>query len=576
MRLKNLFYILTFTILGACSSINGEYFSFLGKGAETPPPLPKEKNAQKNRQVETFKAPSPAGNYLASLFAYEDGSVPIANDYISTAIDRDPNNIILLEQGLLIDLEAGNINDAYKIARRIIEKNPNALIARIVLAHSNIKKGRYKKAKKHLEKIEKVAQKSLPIVPLFKAWVLAGQQKQNAAIATLKKIHKVQGASKIFHSHAGLVHAFFDDKKHSLEHFISAIKQRNSPRVFQLVQRAFHFKNGVGNLGINSGQKISPEALFKKADLNLGNFSAKDGMSEALYDTALLLVESNAWKLGLAFGRLSQDLAPDNVSIRMFVATILSKTERYNSANKLYKKIPKTHLFYKTSQFQIVDNLKQIGDIDGAIKHLKMLKKRYPNDIRVLTYIGDLSRQQKHFKSALRSYNGVIQQIKKLSKNAKFPSDYWLLFYNRGVVYERLNQWKNAESDFLMALKLQPDQPEVLNYLGYSWVERNINLNKGVKMLERAVQLDPSNGYIVDSLGWALFKKKDYKNAVTFLEKSVELVPNDPVISSHLGDAFWKAGREKEAVFQWSRAIDLKPEDDLLPDLKDKIKHGIR
>ncbi|MHA1539623.1 MAG: tetratricopeptide repeat protein [Alphaproteobacteria bacterium] len=576
MRLKTLLHIFALTILGACVSINGEDFSFFGKEAETPPPLPIQTGAQqKTRQVETFFAPSPAGNYLASLFAYEDGAVPIANEYISTAIDRDPNNVILLEQGLLIYLETGNINDAYKVARRLIEKNPEALIARIVLAHSNVKKGRYKAAEKHLSKIDKAAQKNLPIIPLFKAWIFAGQKRQGTAIATLEKLRKTGGAEDLYHSHAALIYALFNDKTHASQHFISAVKKRSNPRVFQLIRRVFHFKKGAQGLNSASNQQLSPEALFKKADLNLENFSVQIGMSEALYDTALLLVESQIWKLGLSFGRLSLDLDPENISTQMFVATLLSKTERFDAANTLYDKISISHPFYKTAQIQIVENLKEKKDFGAAIKRLERLKNAFPGDIRILTYLGDLSRQQKHYRRALRSYSAVIEQAKKLSGGKEFSAEYWLLFYNRGVVYERLNQWEKAERDLLMALKLQPDQPEVLNYLGYSWVDRGINLNQGQKMLERAVELSPGNGFIIDSLGWALFKQKKYKSAVSFLERSVELVPNDPVISGHLGDAFWKNGRKKEATFQWQRALDLHPEKDLIPELKDKIEHGI-
>jgi Flp pilus assembly protein TadD len=158
---------------------------------------------------------------------------------------------------------------------------------------------------------------------------------------------------------------------------------------------------------------------------------------------------------------------------------------------------------------------------------------------------------------------------------SKLERQHWTLFYFRGICYERAKQWGNAEADLKKALELYPDQPHVLNYLGYSWIDQHVNLDDGMRMIKRAVEQRPDDGYIVDSLGWAYYRLGNYEEAVKNLDRAVELKPTDPTINDHLGDAYWKVGRVLEARFQWSHARDLKPEPDELKKIEDKIKLGM-
>ena len=151
---------------------------------------------------------------------------------------------------------------------------------------------------------------------------------------------------------------------------------------------------------------------------------------------------------------------------------------------------------------------------------------------------------------------------------------YWPLLYSRGICLERIKQWPRAEADFKLALRLKPDQPDVLNYLGYTWVDAGVNLEAGRAMLERAVSLRPRDGAIVDSLGWALYRLGDYSGAVQHLERAVELKADDPTINDHLGDAYWQVGRVAEAVFQWRRAQAMNPEPEQIEPLKEKLRTG--
>ena len=183
--------------------------------------------------------------------------------------------------------------------------------------------------------------------------------------------------------------------------------------------------------------------------------------------------------------------------------------------------------------------------------------------------LGNILRARKAFDDAPTVYSKGIANI----ANPERPN--WLIFYFRGICYERDKKWDQAEADLKQALKLFPDQPHVLNYLGYSWIDQGINLDEGMKMIRRAVEQRPDDGYIVDSLGWAYYRLGNYEEAVKHLERAVELKPEDPTINDHLGDAYWKTGRTLEANFQWSHARDLKPEPEELVKIKQKLASGL-
>ena len=184
--------------------------------------------------------------------------------------------------------------------------------------------------------------------------------------------------------------------------------------------------------------------------------------------------------------------------------------------------------------------------------------------------MGDLLRGQKRFSEAADAYSEAIKRLK-----AEDMPPRWSLYYSRGIAYERSNQWNLAEADLEHALELKPDQPLVLNYLGYSWIDRGEKLKSGLKMIEKAVELRPDDGYIVDSLGWAHYRLGDYASAVQYLEKALELVPEDPTINDHLGDAYWKSGRVTEARYQWRRALQFKPDKDEIKPIEAKLDRGL-
>ena len=207
---------------------------------------------------------------------------------------------------------------------------------------------------------------------------------------------------------------------------------------------------------------------------------------------------------------------------------------------------------------------------DEAAAELEALAEDWPDHYEPLYRLGNLLRGQERFAEAAEAYDRAFERLGETHQR------HWTLYYLRGIALERSDQWDRAEVDFLRALELEPEQPYVMNYLAYSWVEQKRNLDEAKKMLARAVELRPTDGFIVDSLGWVYYRLSDYEKAVTHLEKAVELRPQDPVINDHLGDAYWKVGRYQEARFQWRRALSLEPEADLIPVIEAKIEKGLQ
>ena len=267
--------------------------------------------------------------------------------------------------------------------------------------------------------------------------------------------------------------------------------------------------------------------------------------------------------------RLALHLAPDHALAIVSLGDLYERIKQGERAIEVYESMPATSPLRTSAELQIGQVLETLERKEEAQAHLERLVARDPMDPEALLALGNLQRSRKLFADAAATYTRAIALTEKTGRVD------WTTYYFRGVSYERSKQWPLAEADFTRALELNPSQPLVLNYLGYSWVDQGVNLDKAFQMLRRAVDLRPEDGYIVDSLGWAYYKLGKYEDAVRELERAVELKPADPVINDHLGDAYWRVGRKLEARFQWNHARDLNPEPEDLPKILRKIEVGL-
>ena len=222
-----------------------------------------------------------------------------------------------------------------------------------------------------------------------------------------------------------------------------------------------------------------------------------------------------------------------------------------------------------SADIQTATNLNQLNRFDDAVKVLKSLIAREPENYNALLSLGNLYRLNEKWLDAADSYTQALARVDEPgAKN-------WSVYYFRGIAYERAGRWENAEPDFRKALRFQPEQASVLNYLGYSLIEKRINLTEAFEMVEKAVSLRPNDGYIVDSLGWGHYQLGRYDEAAKLLERAAGLRPEDAVINDHLGDALWRVGRKLEAKFQWQYALDSSPTDENAVKIRKKLKEGL-
>jgi Flp pilus assembly protein TadD len=273
--------------------------------------------------------------------------------------------------------------------------------------------------------------------------------------------------------------------------------------------------------------------------------------------------------VALAYAQLALSVDGDkNINLTL-LGDIYESMNSYQRSIDAYDAIDKASVLKPNADLEVAVNLQRLDKKDEAKARLRALTESDPKDYDALVTLGNLYRNNEEFAPAADVYNAAIALISQPQR------DNWTVYYYRGIALERTKQWDKAELDFRKALQLEPDQPMVLNYLGYSMIDKKINLTEAIAMVRKAVELKPNDGYIVDSLGWAHFRLGEYDEAVKQLERAVELKPADPVIADHLGDAYWRVGRQLEARFQWQHAKDNKPEAEDLARIDKKLKEGL-
>ncbi|MBT4937761.1 MAG: tetratricopeptide repeat protein, partial [Rhodospirillaceae bacterium] len=298
------------------------------------------------------------------------------------------------------------------------------------------------------------------------------------------------------------------------------------------------------------------------------NKTARDGVAEALFSLGFAIQNQNPFQT-VIFSRLAVYLRPGFTIASLLLAESLDGNDRLEDANKVYLKISTDPAFAWTARLRIASNLDRLGDTDDAIRELKAMSLENQTRTDALIRMGNIQQRHKRYRDSSKSYDEAKARIPELKPQ------HWRLLYSTGISYERLKEWPKAEKNFLKALELQPGQPNVLNYLGYSWVEQGLHLDRAQAMIRTAVKKRPRDGYIIDSLGWVLYRLGKMKEAVKQMERAVQLRPEDPTINDHLGDVYWAVGRKNEATFQWNRALTLEPEKDQIPKIKLKLKEGL-
>jgi tetratricopeptide (TPR) repeat protein len=524
-------------------------------------------------------AESQSGNYLAALVAGDDRDTTAAATYFREALRADPHNPDLIERAFAAALANGNMPDAYELADRLLTRDPNNSLARLTSATRAFAEGQYSIARAQLAGGGAGKAHDLTTT-LLTAWSYAGAGDLRRALEALDRI--TDPSVVVFRDyHAGLIADLMGSAPEAAKRLKSAYEsEKNTLRLADAYARYLDRHgdaNGAKQIYGDIARVLPRHPLVEGAlaDLDAGKTldpivrDAKEGGSEVLYGLGAAGSRQGDELAALIYLRLALVLKPDHALAAVTVADLYLQLKQNEAAISAYEKVPRDSLMRPSADIQAGLALDGIGRTNDAIKRLQELVAAHPKDVDAVTALGSLQRSAKQFDVAAETYGRAIALLGKSDRGN------WTLFCCRGICYERSKQWPKAEADFKKALELYPDQPLVLNYLGYSWVDQGLNLDEAFKMLQRAVDLRPSDGYIVDSLGWAHFKLGHYDQAVGLLEKAVELKPADPVVNDHLGDAYWRVGRKLDAHFQWNHSRDMGPEPDDLPRVLKKIESGL-
>ncbi|MBC50181.1 MAG: hypothetical protein CMI93_01275 [Pelagibacteraceae bacterium] len=530
-----------------------------------------------------------SGNYLAGESAFNNKDNKTAIYYFKNAIDLNKLDTEfgqnITKKLCVLYLLEGEIDKCILIGKKIEKnltsdsiENTNILMALIV---GDIKRKKFNSALNRLKKINKSSFERFS-VPIIEAWIIAGEErnlnKAKQKLDELKKDYAVNTYS-LRNLNLALIYDFFNKNDKALIYYQKSINDFTKPsyRLVEILSNAYE-RNGdfekakdiytkfLSNHQDNLLVEKSLKRIEKKAVPNKLIANTNDAIAELFSTISSTFSSDFTNNFAIVYSHFSLYLKKDFEVAQLYLAELLEEKKRYVEANNLYEKIKPSSNFYWHSKLKKARNLELLGDSEKSIPILKEMSNEKQERHDSLKLLGDIYRNYNKYKEAIKFYNEAVSRIQKIS------SEHWELLYSRGMAYERNNQWIKAEKDFLKILELVPNQPDVLNYLAYSWIEQDSNLEQAKKFILKAASIKPRDPYIVDSLGWAYYNLKEYDKAIKELEKAIDLKPTDPIINDHLGDAYLKVDRKLEALYQWKKAIQFKPENDLEKKIEKKIK----
>lgn len=522
--------------------------------------------------------PGYAGDFLASYHAQSQYDWKSANEFLERVLAQDPENPELIRRSMVLAMGAGDLETAAARAQKLatlLPNDPSNALGIMILSVDEIKKGDLDAALNQIEKMPKGDMTDF-IRPIIRSWILAGQGKydltgfnpttvhlyhaglmavmlgkMDRARENVDKIAATDGLSLMEAERAGDIYAAIGERKMALELYKKLVAERANDALEEKI-------TALGN------DKADLSAVLRPLQVK----TAAQGVALAMYDMANILYNDKTENSTKLFAQMALALDPGLIDARLLLADSLARNGRMDEAIGYFRDIPKTHKAYLPAQRYAADLLAEAKQGEAARKILSDLFTQY-NDVESLIRIADLYRAEENYKDALSWYNKAADKI-----GRDIPEDYWHLLYGRGMAYERQGDWKRAESDLKAALVYRPDHPYLLNYLGYGWADQGMHLDEALKMIERAVTLRPSDGYITDSLGWVYYMMGNYKESIPYLERAVELLPYDTTINDHLGDAYWYVGRKSEARFQWERAYNYAEDEKIKATLTEKLAKG--
>lgn len=544
--------------------------------------------AKKNsdQTISFFGTKSQYGAYLAGRIAHLRQDFENAAEYYKIVSEKDKENKSLNRTLYVILTSLGQVDEAVPYARKELSEKSKELLAPLVVAVKEFNDGNYNAARKTMNEVDDKLYKNL-IIPLFNAWTYAGEKDEKNAENSIKSIALDPSLNVLKLFHMGMIYDYLGNIDKASEFY--ALIVSNYPReiTYRILDVITNFYVRLGNkeealrlLGRYNNEGMLA-VLLRDIDTKIDNATSEEtpvidtpqkGLSEALFNVGTLFrAAHNGAEIAQFYIALSSYLNPQYEVSKIALANVLEESGLLKEANKYYAQIGKDSGSYFIARLKMIENYNSLEDYASAENQLKELLETYPDNTQLLSDLAGINSNQKKDEEAVRLYQMALDSMKHVN-----PSN-WPIYYAMAVSYHRLNQKDKSEANLQKALELSNRDPNVLNYLGYSWLIENKNPDDAVAMILEAYTQYPYDGHIIDSLGWVYFKLGQYDKAIEFLEQASALNSGNAVISDHLGDAYWLGGRKNEAIFQWRHALVFKEDADSInkEEIENKIENGL-
>lgn len=520
-----------------------------------------------------------AGSYLSGRSALQAQDLGHAAEFFERALRLDPDNYYLQDRTFVMALADGNFDRAQPLIDRLLENDRDHFLAHFFKSAQALKARDYTQAIEALDggDINPLSRLTFAIMA---AWAEAGRGNTDKGVEILSTVEGPNWFELFTSFNAGLILEAADRRAEALDYYEEAYGA--DPGALRITnayaralaanarqQEAFEVLDAYDQLVPNHPLLVATrDKITSGGTVDPLVTTPAEGVAEALYGLGSA-ISRDGEELSAVYLQTSRYLDEDLDAAAIALGTLFDQLGNNARAIEYLDSVDPASPMKREAEIQIGLHYNVLDDLEQARAHLEDLVKEDPSDLEAVTALGNVLRSHSLFEEAEAAYSAGISTLEEVKRQN------WPLLYFRGITLERQDKWEQAEADFRKVLDLYPDQPMVLNYLGYSLVDRGMKLEEALEMIKTAVRLRPTDGYIVDSLGWVYYRLGRYEEAVSQLERAVALRPQDPILNDHLGDAYWKVGRKLEARFKWNHARDLEPEPDHLEKILDKIANGM-
>lgn len=534
-----------------------------------------------NKKAQDKQPDVSFGDYLAGKFAEENGDTENSVKFLRGSLARNPENKEIMTNLYNALIASGNVQEAVPIAKKLgsikVPEEGNEFPPQLILTIDACKRGDFAEARKYLQDVPKAGFNSV-LLPLLTAWVKLGNGEIKAPIEPKDIFPNGKMLLAHIYLNAAMINEIAGFKDVAAQQYEAATGETSieSSRATEALANYYYRKGDKDNYNkflkqytATHGENVFSSLPFGDTPMKPLVGNATEGVAESLYTVASIFHGVRTPADEITTLKIALYLRPDFPLAQFLLAGAYELKRSFPQAIASYKDINQDSIYYSQSRIMMAYDENELGHKDEALSELDAIAQDKPHEISALLAKGDILRTGNDFQGAIEAYDSALERV----KTPKKP--HWIIYFSRGICYDHLGNFEKTETDLKKAMALSPGEPDVLNYLGYSWLVKHRNLAEAKKMISEAYDARPEDAEIIDSMGYALYIDGDFASAQEYFEQALERIPNDPTINDHLGDAYWQMGRKTEAGYQWQRALDNKPDEEEKKELLKKVANGI-